>query len=99
MVDQELGTLGLLLRRLLSLDSLSKFGTELQIDNGHVIEQNVEVSQSGQETHLDLLRNLLTLSQQGRRIVLRNNRSHDFVDDRGQNSRIIVHAKVAIDGL
>lgn len=97
--DNELCSFGLLLGNLLVFDGFSEFATEDQVDDGNIIEDDVEVSQSFGETLPYLDRNLLSLSQQRSSIVLCNNRFQDLVDNGWKHSLIVVHAEISVDSL
>lgn len=55
LVDEELCPLGLLLRNLFFLDSLGELGSEMQVDDGNIIEHDIKVFASLSQTVSDLL--------------------------------------------
>lgn len=71
MVDEELCSLGLLLGDLLVFNGLGKLSSEGKVGDGDIIEDDMEVLESIEETVSDLLRNLLSLREQLSGVVTR----------------------------
>ena len=98
LLDQILGSLGLLLGNLFLFDGPGEFGSETEVSDGHIVKHNVEISQSNLESLLDGGTNHLSLSDQLVGVVEGHHRLEDLVDNGGQNSTIIVKTQVSVDG-
>ena len=64
LLDEILGSLGLLLGDLLLFNGLCELWTEMQVCDGDIIKDDVEVSESLSEAVPDFLGDLLSLSEQ-----------------------------------
>ena len=95
--DLELGSLSLLLGDLFLFDGLRELRAEVKVSNGDIVELDVEVSQSDVETVSDSLTDLFSLCQQLRSIVSSDDGLKHFVNDRWENSAIVVETEESID--
>lgn len=95
--DLELGSRSLLLGDLFLFDGLRELRAEVEISNRDIVELDVEVSQSNDETVSDSLTDLFSLCQQLVCIVSSDNGLKHFVNDRWENSAIVVKTEESID--
>mmetsp|Transcript_118982 Transcript_118982/g.370618 ORF Transcript_118982/g.370618 Transcript_118982/m.370618 type:complete len:250 (-) Transcript_118982:13-762(-) len=97
LLDNELRTLGLLLRHLLGLHCSSVLTTETEVRDGDIFKHNIEIARTLNELRTDQPRDTFALSDQLRRIELRNNGLENFIDNRRKNSLIVVNAEISVD--
>jgi hypothetical protein len=95
--DDKLSALSLLLGDLLLFDGSSVFLSELKLGDGGVFEHNHKVAESVLETVADLGTDLLTLGSEGVGRVTCNDRSQDLVDNRGQDTSMVVATKLSVN--
>ena len=90
LLHKVLGSFSLLLRDLLLFDGLCELRAEMEVSNGHIVKDDVEVAKSLSKTVSDLLRDLLSLGQKLSGIVACDYRLEHFIDDRGEHTTIVV---------
>ena len=99
LLDDETGTLGVLLGDLLLLDSLGELATEGHVGDGDVLESDVELCGAAGEVGTDALGNGLTLGDELGGVELGDDGLKDFVTDGGKNTFVVVGTEVLMVGL
>lgn len=87
----------MLLGDLLLFDGLLIISTEFELGDGGIFENNVEVAESFLETVADLPTDLLTVSRKLIGRVACDDRSQDLVDDRRQDTSMVVMSKLSVN--
>mmetsp|Transcript_28786 Transcript_28786/g.95670 ORF Transcript_28786/g.95670 Transcript_28786/m.95670 type:complete len:221 (+) Transcript_28786:515-1177(+) len=82
---------------LLLLDRLLVLRAEVQVSDGNVVEQNVEVAGTSDNTLSDHAAHQLALDDQLGGIVLGNDALQDLIDDAGKNLLVVVGAELPVD--
>jgi len=95
--DDENSASSLLLGDLLLFDSSLVFLSELELGDGGVFEHNHKVAESVLETVADLGTDLLTLGSEGVGSVTCDHRSQDLVDNRRQDTGMVVHTELSVN--
>lgn len=98
LLDKELGSLSLLLSNLLCFNSIVVFLAESEVGNGNIFKDDVEIRGTVGKDLTDHAGDLLTLCDKLRGVELSNNALESFVNDRGENTLIIVLAEGSEDG-
>jgi len=93
-LDDEAGTLSVLLGDLLLLDSLCELATEGHVGDGNILEGDVELSGALGEIGADALGDGLTLGDELGGIELSDDGLEDFVTDGREDTLIVVGTKV-----
>ena len=96
-LDNEAGTLGILLGNLLLLDGLGELAAKGHVGNGHVLEGNVELGGAAGQLAADALGDGLSLGNEFGGIKLGDDGLEDFVSDGGEDSLIVVGAEVLLN--
>ena len=92
LVHDEPRPLRLLLRHLLRLDGRGVLLAEGEVRNGHVVQDEVELSGALQKHRANLARDCLAHRDQLRGIVLRDDGFENLVHDRRQDALVVVGA-------
>ena len=84
---------------LLAFNCLGVIGSEDEVDDGHIVDLDVEVSESAFQSVPDLTGDLVSVGEQLVGVVMGNHRLQDFVDDGWHDSLVIVGSEISVDGL
>jgi len=98
LVDKEASALSLLLGNLLALDGTRVLATELELGDGHILKENVEMLGTNHKVSSDELGNLLTLGDKLGGVELGDNLLTDLVHNGGKNTLVVVSSELAVDG-
>lgn len=93
-LDDEAGSLGVLLRNLLLLDGLGELLAEGHVGDGDVLKGNVELAGALHEVGPDAVGDGLTLGDELGGVELGDDRLEDFVTDGGEDTLIVICAEV-----
>ena len=93
-LDDEAGTLGVLLGNLLLLDGLCELAAKGHVCDGDVLKGDVELGSTTGQVALDALGDGLTLGDELGSVELGDDGLEDFVTDGGKNTLIVVGAEV-----
>lgn len=97
LINKILGTLSLLLGDLFVFDSLGELGSEMKVSDGHIIENNKEVSESVVETLSNSCGHLFSLGQKLVGVVTGNYGLEHFVHNRGEDSSVVVPSVLSVN--
>ena len=96
-LNDELGSLRVLLSDLLGLDRGRKFSTEGEIDDGNIFHDEMKIDCSFGQTLFNERTDFGTLSQQFRGVELRDDGLENFVDDGGEYSFVCFGTQFSVD--
>lgn len=94
LLDDEAGSLGVLLGNLLLLDGLGEFAAKGHVGDGHVLQSDVELGSAAGEILADALGDGFSLGDELGGIELGDDGLENLVADGGQDSLIIVDTEV-----
>eukprot|EP00128_Syssomonas_multiformis_P016046 Colp12_sorted_trinity150504_noHs@1748 len=97
LLDNEAGTLSLLLGNLLLLDGLSELTTEGEVGNGHIIKSNVELVGTTDQSITTALGDEVSLCDELTSIKLSHHGLEDFHTNGGEHTLIEVLTKLGVN--
>ena len=98
LLNKVLGSFSLLRRDLLLFNGLGELRSEMQVSDGHIVKNDVEIAKSLSKAVSDLLGDLLSLGQELSGVVAGNNWLEHFIDDGGEHTAVVVLSKETIQG-
>lgn len=93
-LDNEAGTLSILLGNLLLLNGLGELATESHVRDRDILERNVELGGTAGKLALDALGDSFTLGDELSGVELGHNSLEDFVTDGGEDTLVVVDTEV-----
>lgn len=99
LLDDETGSLGVLLGNLLLLDGLGELAAESHVGNGYILQGDVELGGTAGQLGSDALGNSLSLGDELGSIELGDGGLEDFVADGWQDTLVVVDTEVLLQML